>query len=241
MNPTDVLKNWLIKLHDDFGDKMPSPDKADAIINVVPNYFNTSLIRYLGAGDNGVAFKTEEGDVVKYTIDKNEAMLWHRLKNMDLKGIAKLKDVVRLKSSKTGETHLFVVRVEFLAYDISPKQSEMVRAALKKAMERGNSRTELSREQFVNNRSAKLMGAFDELAEIDPDFEYIPDMIADLADKHGAHIYDLQPGNFKKNKDGKIILIDPSVPDLIGDVQDPQDFLFEDKVNMALECKDVLI
>jgi len=240
MNPIDVLKKWLVKLHDDFGDTMPDPSKADAIINVVPQYFNTSLINYLGAGDNGVAFKTADGDVVKYTIDKNEAMLWHRLKNMDMKGIAKLKDVVRLKSSKTGETHLFVVRVEFVAHDISPEQGKMVRIALNKGKE-PDGRTGLSREQYVANRSVKLMSAFDELAEADPDFEYIPDMIADLADKHNAHVYDLQPDNFKKNKEGKIVLIDPSVPDLIGDVDHPQDFLFEDKVNMALECKDVYV
>jgi len=241
MNPNSILKKWLFDLHQDFGDKMPSPDKADAIIDVVPKLFNTNLIAYLGAGDNGAAFKTADGDVVKYTIDKNEAMLWHRLKNMDLKGIAKLKDVVRLKNSKTGETHIFVVRVEYLAYDISPQQGEMIRAALKKATERDDNRTGLSREKFVTNRSVKLMGAFDELAEADPDFEYIPDMIADLADKYGAHVYDLRPDNFKKNKEGKIVLIDPSVPDLIGDVHNPQEFLFEDKITMALESRNFLL
>lgn len=240
MNPIKVLKNWFAELHQDFGDEMPNPNKTGTIIDKVSRALNTQIVKYLGAGNNGVAFSAADGDVVKYTIDKNEAMLWHRLKNVDLKGIARLKNVLNLSSSKTGDSFIYVVKVEYVAHDLSPQQAKMVSKVLNGVVDKGG-RGNVDREQFIVNRSVNLVNGFEDLAEQDPDFEYIPDMIMDLADKHKAHIYDLQPDNFKKNADGKVVLIDPSIPDLIGDVQHPERILFEDKVTFTLESTNILI
>ncbi len=85
------------------------------------------------------------------------------------------------------------------------------------------------------------MTQFEDLAEQDPAYQLIPDLLADLADKHQAYIYDLRADNFKTNNDGKIILIDPSVPDLLGTNTHPQKILFEHKLQYILQTTTIKI
>lgn len=85
------------------------------------------------------------------------------------------------------------------------------------------------------------MTQFEDLAEQDPAYTLIPDLLADLADKHQAYIYDLRADNFKTNTNGQIILIDPSVPDLLGTKTNPQKILFEHKLEWVLKTITIII
>ena len=231
MNPYHILQQWITELHEQFGDKIPEPQKTQQIVTKVEQTLNTKLEKYLGKGDNGIAFKTNDNSVIKYTIDKNEAILWNRLQNQNLPGIAKLKNVIHLTSSKTGDTYLYVIHVEYIAHDLTQTQKQQINQILKKQPPP----TQTTRENYISNRTANLMAQFEDLAEQDQSYQLIPDLLADLADKHQAYIYDLRADNFKTNNNGQIILIDPSVPDLLGKITHPQTILFEEKLNIVLK------
>lgn len=233
------LQNWLEELNTQFGDKIPEPEKIPQIVSKVEQTLNSRITQYLGQGDNGIAFKANDKSVIKYTIDKNEAILWNRLKNEDLPGIAKLQNVLNISSSKTGDTYLYVIKVEFIAYDLTQQQKQQINQILKKNTQPIS--REMSKNNYIAQRTANMMAEFEILAEQDPAFELIPDLLADLADKHRAYIYDLRADNFKKNRKGQIILIDPSVPDLLGDVKQPEKIMFEDILNLTEKSKYIII
>lgn len=236
MNPTVKLQNWLAELHDQFGDKIPTVEKHPRIVNAIKRATGTTLKRYLGAGDNGIAFETNDNSVIKLSIDKNEAILWNRLRDTELPGIAKLKDVFNLVSQETGPTLIYLIHAEYVAHDLSPQQTQQVGSLLRTIKVMGTGR---SKEEYVTDRTIRYINFFEDLAEKHPEFDLIPDMLMDLADKHKAHIYDLRPDNFKINNDGKLVLIDPSVPDLIGKIENPEPMLFEDQVAFILEAKSI--
>jgi len=235
MNPYTILQQWLTELHQQFGDKIPNPSKIQQIVTKVEQTLNDKLEKYLGKGDNGIAFQTTNNNVIKYTIDKNEAILWNKLQNQDLPGIAKVQNILNLTSSKTGDTYLYVIQVEYIAHDLTPTQKQQINQILKNQP----TPTPTTRKNYIQNRTANLMVQFEDLAEQDPAYSLIPDLLADLADKHQAYIYDLRADNFKTNNDGQIILIDPSVPDLLGTNTHPQKILFEHKLEWALKTKTI--
>ena len=237
MEQYSILHKWLSELHDQFGEKIPHPNKSQTIVAKVEQALNDNIAKYLGKGDNGIAFKTKNGDVIKYTIDKNEAILWNRLKNQDLPGIAKLKNVINLTSSKTGDTYLYVIQVEYVAHDLTETQKTQINQILKKQQPL----TATNKNNYISNRTANLMVDFEDLAEQDQSYELIPDLLADLADKHKAYIYDLRADNFKRNKKGQIILIDPSVPDLLGEIKHPEKILFEEKLRLIEQSSYIVI
>lgn len=239
INPINYFRKWLLDLHESIDRNIPSPDKYVKIWDAVTKHFNESIYKYLGHGDNGMAFVTKNENVVKFTIDKNEAMLWNRIKNTDIKGIAMIKDIVKLSSSIDGETYIYAINVEYIAHDLSEEQSKLVYSALKKAT--GQRKSYINKNEHINDRAVNLVNAFEEIAAIDSSLDLIPDLIMDMADKHGGYIYDLKPDNFKINRDGKAVLIDPSVPDIIGDVESPHDLLFENLLSLQLECSEILI
>jgi len=195
------------------------------------------LDEYLGKGDNGIAFKTTNNNVIKCTIDKNEAILWNKLRNQDLPGIAKVQNILNLTSSKTGDTYLYVIHIEYIAHDLTPTQKNQINQILKNQ----KPPTPTTKKNYIQNRTANLMGQFEDLAEQDPAYQLIPDLLADLADKHQAYIYDLRADNFKTNNNGQIILIDPSVPDLLGTNTHPQKILFEHKLEFVLKTTTIQI
>lgn len=236
------LKQWFIELHSEFGDEVPPPEAFNDVIRVVHGAFGATPVKYLGAGDNGIAYLANDNDIIKFTIDKNEALLWHRLKAKTQSGITQLKEVANLASSKTGDSHVYVLKAEYAPNPVTPQQGRLIQHAAEAARQAteadlrrmGSKRTT---ELYRIRRTINFVRQFQEIADQDPAFEEIPGLLMDLADKHKGYIYDLQPDNFRRNINGNIILVDPSVPDLVGDIQNPQTLLYEDKLELILSSR----
>ncbi len=209
--------------------------------------FGVKLIDYIGAGDNGIVFLTNTSEVVKFTIDKQEAYLWHRLKGKELSGITGLRDVINLSSSTKGDSVAYVIKAEYAPNPITAEQESLIRSAKSKAEAEMKRRVtqvrndEISSDQYIEFRTLSLISEFQKIAEIDDSLDLLPDMLIDLADKFGGHIYDLQPANFRQDVKGKVILIDPSVPDLVGIVEKPTELQFENKLALVFEVSHIII
>lgn len=240
-----ILTDWLTDLQDDFGDESPSPTLSHKIVQLLTSQFNSTPVKYLGSGDNGIAFMADDGDVIKLTIDKNEAILWNRLKNQDQIGIAQIKDVINFHSSKSGESIVYAVKVEYAPLSVTKPQAQLIKQIVKQARLLSQQYLQNSRntpkEKVWNNRTLNFIKLFQKAAEQYPEFSAIPELLMDLADKHKGHIYDLQPDNFRRKQDGQIVLIDPSVPDLIGDIQSPFKLMYEDIIQFLLQSKMVIV
>jgi hypothetical protein len=237
-NPIYKFKKWLGDLFETIDKNIPDPDKYDKIWKTAFEKFGEEPQQYLGSGDNGIAFVTKADKVVKFTIDRNEAILWNRIKNNEIPGIARVDEILRLSSSLKGDTYIYIIKVEYVAKDLSNKQSQLVRSAL---LEANNSvRSYHTKMDHINDRAVRLVNAFEKIAEIDSTFSDIPNLIMDMADKHGGFIYDLKPDNFKVNNNNKAVLIDPSVPDLIGDIKNPDVMMYENVV-LKLDTIEILI
>ena len=218
------------------------PEKAQAILNKSLDKLGLQLTKVLGQGDNGIAYLASNGDVVKFTIDQREALLWKRLLDKRLKGIAGIKAVYNLTSKTLGDTPLYLVHIDYVPYPLSKSQElmiskglELVRLRLREEY-KGISGDERQRKMW-ELRSMRFANAFDEMAQQDPAFGNIFDLLLDLADKYKGFIYDLHPGNFRINEEGMITLIDPSIPDLLGDVINPEKLAFEEKLELIFGTK----
>ncbi|MHA2401463.1 MAG: hypothetical protein ACYSYU_00100 [Planctomycetota bacterium] len=230
-----ALKQWFDELGEDFdSSEVPSPDKVDDVISKVFSYFGVTPVKYLGKGDNGIALLTSDGDIVKFTIDRSEAYLWHRLKSKPQSGITQLKDVINLKSSKTGNSIIYVLKAEYAPSPVTSKQARLISQAKDQALKDSQEqltklrqRGVFDKELYWKTRAGNLVKQFSMVADQDDSFRLIPDLIMDLADKVGGYIFDLQPDNFRLNVSGDVILVDPSVPELVGDIQNPQELLYE--------------
>lgn len=236
------LQQWFTNLYDEFEDDVPKPEAFESVVQAVEGAFGARPVKYLGAGDNGIAFLADDGDIIKFTIDKNEALLWHRLKSKNQTGITHLKEIANLVSSKTGESYVYVLKAEFAPNPVTPEQARLIRGATKAARE--NTERDMqklgpkkTKEIYRNRRTFNFVKEFQKIADIDPDFEEIPTLLMDLADKHKGHIFDIQPDNFRRNVENKVILVDPSVPDLSGDIEQPEAIVYESKLDLALSCR----
>lgn len=226
---------------------MPNHEFSDKTLQKVSDRFGVELNRYIGAGDNGIVFLTDTNDVVKFTIDKEEAYLWHRLKGKGLSGIAGSRDVVNLSSSNTGDSVVYAIKADYAPNPITPKQEHLIRqakAATDKEMQarvRQVGKGEITSDQYVELTTLSLVNQFQKIADEDESLAKIPDMLIDLADLYGGHVYDLQPANFKQDLDGNVVLIDPSVPNLFGTKEKPEELRFEHKIALALEVGYIII
>jgi hypothetical protein len=247
MNTTiPILTKWLTDLYDDFGDESPSPQQAQKIIQLLASQFNSTPVKYLGSGDNGIAFLADDGDVIKLTIDKNEAILWNRLKNQQQIGIAQIKDVINFHSSKSGESIVYAVKVEYAPLSVTRPQAQLIKQIVDQARSLSQQQyrqrsKNTTKEQIWNSRTLNFIRLFQQAAKQYPEFSAVPELLMDLADKHQGHIYDLQPDNFRRKQDGQIVLIDPSVPDLIGDIQSPSKLMYEHLIQFLLQSKMIII
>ena len=241
------FKNWLKQLQELFGNKAPNHEYSDEILSKVLAKFGVELVEYIGAGDNGIVFITNTEEVVKFTIDKQEAFLWHRLKGKELSGITGLRDVINLSSSTKGDSVVYAIKAEYAPNPITAEQESLIRAAKSKAEAAMQRRViqvrndEISSDQYIEYRTLSLVTEFQRIAEIDDSLDLVPEMLIDLADKYGSHIYDLQPANFRRDSKGKVVLIDPSVPNLFGTVEKPTELQFENKLAFALEVSYIII
>lgn len=240
------LKNWLLDRYEEFGDEVPSPQHINDVIRVVTDHFGAVPIKYLGAGDNGAAFLSNDGDIIKFTIDENEAILWHRLKNKSVSGITHLKEVANLSSSKTGDSLIYVLKAEYAPEPVTPQQARLIRAAKEIAGEEANQRLKamkasgkVSPDDYRMQRALSFIRHFQKIADQDEAFESIPNLLMDLADKYGGYVFDLQPDNFRKNLKGEVILVDPSVPDLTGDIVKPEKLMYEEKLHLIFSVRKI--
>lgn len=238
----DKLREWFLERHEEFGDEVPPPNKIDDAIRGVVQELGATPIKHLGAGDNGIAFLSDDGDIIKFTIDENEAILWNRLKNKSQSGIVQLNDVLNLSSSKTGDSLIFVLKAEYAPKPVTAQQARLIRNALTQAREETRAQLEQMKRtgrqrDYQMIRAGNLVKQFQEVAKVDPTFEEIPMMIADIADRHQGFIYDLQPDNFRINTAGEAVLVDPSVPDLRGDIVRPAKVLYEERLQLVLDSR----
>lgn len=235
------LYDWFTDLAQRFGDKAPSVDKIQNVLQAAENHFQTAIVKYIGSGDNGIVFTTADGDILKFTIDRSEALLWSRLKNQSIAGIVSLKDVVQI-----GDSHVYAIKAEYAPNPISRQQIELINQALSAARKQTASditkyRIAGNQVQYQKRRTLNFVRAFQHVARIDPAFRHVPDMLMNIADKYGAFLYDLRPDNFKLNASDEITLVDPSVPDLRGEFAAPRELAFEELLHMALTCRRLII
>lgn len=235
------IDQWLKELHEEFPDLVPKPEDSKNIIRLITNRFKTTPQKYLGSGDNGIVFLCDDGDILKLTIDEKEAILWHRLKSQSISGITHLKDVVNLASSKFGDSLIFVIKAEYAPFPVTREESKLISDArrnvdsdMENKLKEMRARGSVSKERYWLERTLSYVRAYQNLANQYPQFSRIPDLLMDLADKHSAFVFDLTPDNFRKNTVGDIILVDPSVPDLEGDLVKPDKLFFEDKLEFRL-------
>lgn len=239
------MRDWFSDLYEEFGDSTPPPDKINRIINQVNKYYGANPVKYLGSGDNGIVYQTDDGDVIKYTIDNKEAATWARIKGKSLAGITQLRDIVQL-SGPNGDTIVYVIKAAIVPHPLNPEQSQAVRKILNKVQEQGKGEairariSKLPQQQRHSVRTGRFVREFQNLADADPSFKNIPDLLMDLADKFGAYLFDLQPDNFRVGDDGLVSLVDPSVPDLVGDSNPPGKLVYEDRLVTALWCKPLI-
>lgn len=230
----DNLRAWFADLAEDFGDEVPKPSQTDSIINKVEQHFGVKLRQLLGSGDNGIVYRATDKDVIKFTIDNREAALWARIKGHSISGITQLEDVVQL-----GDTIVYVIKATLIPYPLNSEQATAVRQILRTVQADGIERAKrarLTNSPMHTARTLQFVREFQKLAEKDDSFSEIPDMLIDLADKHQAHLFDLQPDNFRVREDGKVSLIDPSTPDLLGSGNTPSKLVYEEALSLSLWC-----
>lgn len=239
------LYEWFKEIYEDFEDySVPSPRVIDYAINQVLSFLGTDLKEYLGKGDNGIVFLAEDGDVIKFTIDANEAYLWQRLQGNKEYGIIEVKQVINLASSKTGKSIIFAIKAEYAPYPLSPKERDLVRQTVAKAREvtsKQSSTLKGDRDRRIETRTINFIQAFEDLSDQYPQFLPIPAILIEIADRHKGHLFDLQPDNFRKNGLGQVVIIDPSVPDLFGDLPDVQQIFYEHKLQILNSIKTIFI
>jgi hypothetical protein len=233
------LKTWLNDIYEKFGDNVIPPDKIDKVITQIQKHLGTKLGKVIGTGANGIVFVADDGDIVKFTLDAKEALLWARLKNKQVPGIVGLKDVLHIVNKNSQDNYLYVLKADYAPKPLSPTQATKVRQILNQAkpeLEKLATRARLANraDQYKADRTGHYVNAFQDLAETDPEFSEIPELLMDLADKYGGYIYDLQPDNFRTRLDDTVVLVDPSVPDLVGNYDGPEELFFEEKVEISL-------
>lgn len=197
-------------------DYAPSPDKFDDIIDTVEEHFGTSPIEYIGAGDNAIALLADNGNVLKFTIDNKEASLWARIGNRQIDGLANLKGIVQLASSKVGGTIIYVMEIEYAPSALSPEQAKVIDIADDKA-----------------NSMGEFIDIMQKVAKSRQEFSNIPNALIQIRE-FGAELFDFQSDNFRLDKSGMVVLVDPSVPNLQGAKTSPQDLMFEEHLALAL-------
>lgn len=191
----------------------PRSDKAGKIIDKVSVAAGAKPVNLLGSGDQGIAFKTDQDTVLKFTFDVQEARLW--VQSGDIEGLAPVKGVYILSSSKTGNTIIYAVHVEYIKGALDDKQVKLIRDALAKSRQKLTTymNPNDTPEQYQIKRTRSLIHAFDDVARVDSAFKLVPELLRQLWQRDRNYIYDLGPTNFRVNDKGLVVVIDPSVPD----------------------------
>jgi len=244
MKKPQKLYDWLLDLKQDFGDETPDPDKLDNILSEIKKETSAYPVKYLGKGDNGIAFKTNIGTVLKFTLDEQESLLWSQVVGDTIAGLALLHNVFHLSDKEKGNTSMYVIHVAFIPSDLSDNQSKLLNQTILIAsgINTENARAQLgpnplTPEQFYKQRTLTFIDQFEKAAKRDDSFQLVATMLKKVADRYQSHLIDLKSDNFKVDDAGNLILIDPSVPNIYNNntnANKPTILMFEDKINLAL-------
>jgi len=242
MKKPQKLYDWLLNLQQDFGDETPDPNKLDNILSEIEKATSAYPIKYLGQGDNGIAFKTNIGTVLKFTIDNKESLLWSQVAGDTITGLALLHNILHLSDKEKGNTLVYVIHVAFIPKPLSRNQHKLLNQTIliARGINKENARLQsgsnpLKPEQMSKQRTLTFISQFQKAAKKDDSFQLVADMLTNVADRYQSHLIDLQPDNFKVDDVGNLILIDPSVPNIYNNnVNKPTILMFEDKINLAL-------
>lgn len=240
------LQEWLINLDNTFKESTPNPDKIGSILDVVQRATGVNIAEYVGAGDNGIAFRTDKNTVLKFTIDSKEATLWSKLQEKAIPGIIPSYGSYHLIESNDGQaidTIVYVVHVGYIQEELNRSQISLIRQAVSNASEDMQDRTIQYIARFGDHpekstrhkmRTMSLVKAFYDAADRDRTLQNIPEALIDLADSYESHLFDLTPQNFRADDNGYVVLVDPSLPDMSGPIEQPKDLMFESKLEISL-------
>lgn len=205
------LQEWFKSLNQEFPTSTPPVTKTAEIVKIVETRINTKIKQVIAKGDNGIVCVCQNGTILKFTIDENEAKLWSKIKGNNVPGLAEVYWVAQIFSPEQDTSIIYAINVAYIANDINQQQHDLINQARKSAYDQYS---KYKGQSYTQNRTIKLVQEFEKIAEIDKSFQLIPELIINLADEYDSYIYDLHPGNFKVNDEGMVILIDPSVPDI---------------------------
>lgn len=244
--PIQKLTAWFDELASSFSAKAPDPTKTDRILSAVEDYFKVRLTKYLGGGNNGVVFNTNDHTVIKFTIDNKEALLWAEIGETASTGINRPHKIAQLSSSETGDTIVYVVQTDYIPHPVTRPQAALIRQATQIARDEIAAKLSQMRVDKLQPavrykiRTTALVKAFANLAQQDRAFTDIPETLITLADKHSSHLFDLQPDNFRMRDDGMVTIVDPSVPDITKESARPEKLMFESVLALTLRCPTIV-
>lgn len=167
-------------------------------IKALETKHDLTLVKWLGNGDNGIAFETNKGTVLKFTLDEQEAILWNKVKDDDVPGLARCLNVWNV-----GSSIVYLVHAELLNNKLPPAIASKIKKAVEYAdqnFDRSSGNTKIHSKLLIDG--FKKVGL--------PD---IAQTLSDLLDQ-GIRLYDLQPGNFGMDNQGNLKILDPSVPSM---------------------------
>lgn len=213
------LRAWFEKLQNDFPEEVDA-NKVDLIVAAAEHQSNSRLTSYLGSCTNGIAFLTDRGTVLKFTIDAKEAALWGQIWGWSHPNMALAYGSWQLVSRTTGPLIVYLVAVEYVPHPVDKKLADELTTAMA-----GVYKTGRPAGRPVSKRELTLSHLRALRAVRDPRVEGIIDLVISLADDVGVNVYDLQPDNFRMTDDGIIKMIDPSTPS--GVRATPDELVFE--------------
>lgn len=205
------LRNWLAWLAEDFDEGIPDPLKVESVLGSVEEEVGVRLTRAIGSCTNGIAFLTASNTVVKFTIDKQEALLWGRLWTNGIPCIADCYGSWQLVSREQGELIVYVVHVEYVPHPLGNRLVSLLHDAASEYARYVDNILRTGRPVTNSETSAIYTNVLRTFANKDRRLNDVVTAMTGLANS-GVYVYDLQPDNFKIAKDGTMKMIDPSTP-----------------------------
>ncbi len=226
---------------------LPQLDSVEALLHAIERKLQVQIKDYVGAGDHAAAFVTDRGTVVKISDDDQEAALWHKLRRQKLPGLIQSYGVWRLASRRVGSYDVYLIHVEYAPEPIDSGLAALIDDITELATRRTSreNRKNLQtkwltwsrsqQEQAARNVAAHhYIEAFKHGAREDHRLLPIVRFLIVLFHEYGTHLPDFQEGNFRIDKNGNVVIVDPSVPIFRGPVASPPEFVFENRLASAL-------